>query len=94
MRAYTSVAADQTYKGGQKDEVDRSVPPLDVQGDEQPHGEEEGHHDEPRVGVDGLLQGGREQAAGGDQRRQRQLHREEAVHLAQKALEFLLLTPG
>ncbi len=56
-----------------------------MQRHEQAQGQEECHHDEPRVGVDGLLQHGCEHAHAGDQGGQAQLHGQQAVHLAEEA---------
>ena len=47
-----------THEKGQQDEIERGLPALDVESDQQGDASHEGHNQEPRVGVDSLLKYG------------------------------------
>ena len=73
------------YKSSQQDEVDRRLTPLDVKGDQQGEAGDEGHHEQPGVVVDKLLDGGREHEDGSHDCREGELHAQETVDLAEEA---------
>ena len=74
-----------TYECRQQDEVDRRLLPLDVEGDEQDHAEDEGDHDQPGVLVNQTLDRGVEEADAGDQGSHQKLDWQQAVHLAEES---------